>query len=114
VLFLVELSFNQLLDFQESVGAIVSFNYHGNAASRPGGEHHQTHDAFAIHGFAILFDKDVAPKPIGHFHEHGGGTRVDSQFIQDHKVSLFTRWFFTGAHRMSIVAKEKPALPRNL
>jgi len=55
----------------------------GQGAAGTGGEHHQTHDAFAVNFFAVFLDEDFAGETTGSFDEHCGGTGMDSEFVRD-------------------------------
>jgi hypothetical protein len=81
-----KLGFEEGFEFGEGLGGVVAVGVNGQSAARTGGEHHETHDAFAVHFFAILLDEDVAGKTVGGFDEHGSRTGVDSQFVGDNEV----------------------------
>ncbi|MFM2179171.1 MAG: hypothetical protein RL015_3269 [Verrucomicrobiota bacterium] len=56
-----------------------------------GGQHHEAHDAFAIHGLVIFLHPDVALVFAGAFNELRGRTGVHAHFIAD-------REFFVDRH----------------
>ena len=58
----------------------------GEFAAGPGGEHHQAHDAFAVHLFTIFLDENLAIKAIGGLDEQSGGTGVNAEFVRDLKM----------------------------
>jgi hypothetical protein len=58
----------------------------GDFAAGPGGQHHQAHNAFAVHLLAVLFHEDVATKAIGGFDKHGGGPGMNAQLVRDLKI----------------------------
>ena len=47
------------------------------------GQHHQAHDAFAVHFFAFLLHPDFASIPAGDADKHGGGPRMQPKAIHD-------------------------------
>src|SRR5437899_12759104 len=58
----------------------------GQFAARPRREHHQAHDALAVHRFTILLDEDFAREPAGGFHEHGSGPGVNALAVEDRQL----------------------------
>jgi len=58
----------------------------GQFAARPGWRsHHQTHDAFAVHLFAVLFHEHVALNRW-RFDEERGGPGVNAELVRDVKA----------------------------
>src|SRR6185437_13129363 len=85
-LLLVELAMEKVFQFGDGGGGVVAFGVDGQFAAGTRGEHHQAHDAFAVHLFAILLDEDVATETVGDLDEHRGGTRVDAQLVGNKKL----------------------------
>lgn len=82
-LFLVKLALEQRLDLSHSGVGVLAIGMDGEFAARAGGQHHQAHDAFAVHLLAILLDEDIAGEPVCSLDEHGGGPGVDAQLVHD-------------------------------
>jgi hypothetical protein len=84
---LVKLAFDQGFDLGEGLVGVVAFAMDDDFAARSGGQHHQTHDAFAVDLFAVLFDEDAAGKFIDNTDKHGGGPGMDAQLVEHHKLA---------------------------
>ena len=83
---LLELAGDQITDRIERgirIGAIGTDRNHGTVA---GSEHHETHDAFAIHFLAILLNENVRLETIGRFDELRGRAGVDAELVEDGEI----------------------------
>src|SRR4051812_34371803 len=78
---LVELALQQCFDFMDGMSCIAAFGQNEQFAARPGGEHHQAHDALAIDPLTVLLDENLTIEAIGGTDEHRGGASMDPQFI---------------------------------
>lgn len=52
------------------------------------GEHHQSHNAFAIDFFPVFFHGDVGLETVGGFHELGCWPGMDAEFVDDREFFL--------------------------
>ena len=79
---------------------VVALDRDGDFTSRSGGKHHQSHNAFAVHFFAVFFHKNFAIKSVRRLDEHGGGARMDAQFVLHDQFAFVTSRFdnFLRAH----------------
>jgi len=68
-------------------GGVFSFCPNVQFAPRPGREHHQAHDAFAIDPLAVLFHKNVALKAVGRLDKHRCGPGVNAEFVPNHQLA---------------------------
>jgi hypothetical protein len=66
---------------------VVTLAIDNDFAARPGGEHHETHDAFDVDLFAVLFDEDATGELVDDADKHGGGPGMDAQLVQHHKLA---------------------------
>ena len=82
-LFLVELALDESFDFHERFGGVGTDGVNGQFAAGTGGEHHQTHDAFAIDLFAIFLHENIAGKPARGFDKHGRRPGMNARFVGD-------------------------------
>ena len=80
-LFLIKLSFDEGFEFGDGLQCVRAAGVDDQSAARPGGEHHQTHDAFAVDFFAVLFHENFGRKAVGGLDEQGGGPGVDAQLV---------------------------------
>src|SRR5438552_17136364 len=62
-LILVELPVDQGVQFVDRFRGVFTLGTNRQFAARPGRQHHQAHDAFAIHLLAVLLDVNVALEP---------------------------------------------------
>src|SRR5208283_163912 len=72
----------------EGLVGVVAFAMNDNVAARPGGEHHEAHDAFAVDLFAVLFDEVAAGEFIDEADEHGGGPGMDAELVEHDELAL--------------------------
>ena len=77
--FLVKLAFDERFNLGDGLGRIVAVGMDGEFAAGAGGEHHQSHYAFAVDFFAVLFHEDVAREPVGGLDEECGGPGMDAR-----------------------------------
>jgi hypothetical protein len=82
-LFLVKLSLDEGFDFSNGLLRVVTANVQDQFAAGAGGEHHQSHDAFAIDFFTVLFNKNFGRKSVGSLHKESGGPGVNAQLVDD-------------------------------
>src|SRR5204863_9710851 len=64
---LVELAFEERIQFVEGPGGVFSLSLNREFAPRPGSQHHQAHDALAVDLLAVLLDEDIAAEAVGRF-----------------------------------------------
>src|SRR5438270_7933752 len=79
----VKARLDELLNFIERPGGIRSFAADLQFRALPGGQHHQSHNAFAIDLFIFFFDPDVAAVAAGYFNEKCGWSRVETEAVHD-------------------------------
>src|SRR6266536_48062 len=87
-LIFVEASVDQRFDFFERARSIGSFTTNLQFRSLSRRQHHQTHDAFAIYFFALLFHPNLGAKATRHFDEKSGRPRVQTEPVHDRDFLL--------------------------
>src|SRR5438874_6263058 len=83
---LIKLALNERLNFRQRLRGVMSLGVNRQLAAGTRRQHHQTHDAFAIHLFAILLHENVATEPVGCLDEERCGSSVNAQFVGDMKI----------------------------
>ena len=78
---LIKLPFDQGFDFGDGLLGIRAAGVQGHFAAGTEGEHHQSHDAFAVDFFAVLFHENLGRKAVGSLDEQSGGPGVDAQLV---------------------------------
>ena len=104
---LLELAGDQLADRVERGVGVRAFATHANDRAMTCGQHHQAHDALAVHFLAVLFDEDIRLETIRRFDELRGGPGVDAEFVED-------REFFLGHGKSARRRRDRRNSPAHL
>ncbi|MPN41521.1 hypothetical protein SDC9_189073 [bioreactor metagenome] len=59
---------------------------HSDFAAGAGGEHHEPHNAFAINGFPILLNENIAAEAIGCFDKKRRRPGMNPELVRDREV----------------------------
>src|SRR5438046_10423183 len=78
---------DQAFQIIDGFGGVVAFGMNGQFAARTGGEHHQAHDAFAVHFLTVLFHRNLALVAIGSFDKQRRRPGVNAQFVDDRQLA---------------------------
>src|SRR5262245_23379171 len=81
--FLVKTRLDQCLKFFNRLVSVLAFAADSQLRPLAGCKHHQTHDTLAIYHFPLLRYPDFRAVTTRNSHEHGRGSRVESQPIGD-------------------------------
>ena len=96
---LFKLAGDQFLDRGERGVGVHAFGADGDDGAVACRQHHQSHDALAIHFFAVFFHEDIRLEPIRGFDELRGGTSVNAEFVEDGELFFcHGKWALAAAH----------------
>ena len=82
----VEFAGEEGFEFDEHGFGVVTGGVETDFGAFAGGEHHEAHDAFAVHAFTVFFNKNVGFEFVGDADDHGGGARVDAHLVLYNKL----------------------------
>ena len=109
LLFLAEAGFDEALDFGDSFFCVGAFGVNRELRAFAGGEHHEAHDAFSIHAFAVLFHPDLGTVATGNFNKHSRRSCVEAiAVLDDHlaaaALSVVRAFFLREDSHLSVSA----------
>ena len=82
-LFLAETGFDQILNLGDGFFGVGPLGVDRELRALAGGEHHEAHDALAIHALAVFFHPDLGTVTAGDFDKHRRRAGVEAVAILD-------------------------------
>jgi len=86
LLFFAETGRNQLLQLGQNRLGILTLGDDPEDRSLTGSEHHESHDALAVHSLSILLDPDLGSVAAGCFDKEGCRTSMETVAVLDGQV----------------------------
>ena len=75
-----------MLQFLHEQGGIIPLGGDSQDGALSGGQHHESHDALAVHLLLVLLDEDLGLKLVRDADNHGRRARVNPQLVLYNKL----------------------------